>query len=92
MNSIISNVEDIASFLALKFNVTAAAANDSTFEWTSKKKQKLEDRMDVYNLPDLILFQGHGSVAAGSSQSYTHTFQLFRDQIWAQLFFFFVLR
>lgn len=33
--------------------------------------------------PDLILFQGHGSLAAGSQQSCVHTLQQFCDQIWA---------
>lgn len=39
---------------------------------------------------DLILFQGHGSLAAGSGQSCMHTFQLFCNHSWTKLFFFLV--
>ena len=35
------------------------------------------------HFPDLIPFQGHGSLAAGGSQSCMHTFQQLCDQIWA---------
>lgn len=88
MKSTIFHVEKISSFSFSLRSCETIAMIENRFNRLLERNWKVR----MFAFPDLILFQGRGSLAAGSRQSYLHTFHQVCKQILARLYIFWSLR